>query len=860
MRPTSPRRGWALLRAHRLDVAGALASCFLLFVIFAPVLFQDRTLSSAAYTLGTNGLEPFPGQDPVGEPDRYRLDVSASALQFEPWAEVISESWWDGELPMWNPYQGAGTPMAANMSSAAFDPLVLPVNLHPTPWVWDLNMLATMALGAIATYTFCRVVSMGYIAAVVGASIFSASGYVMLYSNTGYIHAYAYLPILCIVIEWLIRSSRVLPIALLGVATAACIAVGMPETAFFVLMAAGCYGLWRSFRGPRYGTWRRALGGIAVGLAFGLVLSAPLLAIFLEYERFSFNDHKGDYGGGRITDPARHLLTWIAPFFNGAPNDATSAPGTLTGVRNWVGGGAIALAAIGLASRTPAARLVVPVFAAFGGLLLAKAYGFPPLDWIGRLPVFELVILPGFALPVAGFAIAVVSAAGVDGIRRRQLSVWVAATCIAVAIVATVVLLVANRSTFEAIGLRQLARQLGLATVAFIVVVVAARLLRPRWAAYSVAIVVGAELVILAPGHLAHRADPFETTEWLRTLDQRLSTDPVSRVMGLDAVLFPNTAAAHEVYDVRMLDALFVDRYQRYLRSFVDPGVFGRFTGGPWGSVETGPEVVDNPMFDLLGVRWVLARHDLVAATPDADQYVPAGRAGTTYIFENTRAAPRAFVVHDVVPVADVDEAESVLTRGAGRFANNAARVTAVDVRSTAVVEVAEEPLALRAEDACEQAGVDMAAISHYAPSEVRIDVDSPCGGLLVLTDTYFPGWQASVDGESATIHPTNVALRGVVVPPGSSEVIFRYQPASFRTGLVIAVSGGLAMIGFGIWSHVRRRRVKWSGIGTTASSPLHEAVHQESRCTHLAGNASEREPNVSSTHAEPAGSPSPDV
>ena len=60
----------------------------------------------------------------------------------------------EGELPFWNPYQGSGTPEAANMQSAPFDPLLLAVNLHPTQRVWDFSIVAAFVLGALATFVF----------------------------------------------------------------------------------------------------------------------------------------------------------------------------------------------------------------------------------------------------------------------------------------------------------------------------------------------------------------------------------------------------------------------------------------------------------------------------------------------------------------------------------------------------------------------------------------------------------------------------------------------------------------------------------------------------------------------------------
>ena len=115
------------------DLVGLLVSCLLVVVAFSPVVFVGRTLSTAAETVGTNGRRRFPASRSRASRSDIRPDKGASAWQFEPWAEITHRAYANGELPLWNPYQATGAPLAANMQSAVFDPLLLAVNLHPTP-------------------------------------------------------------------------------------------------------------------------------------------------------------------------------------------------------------------------------------------------------------------------------------------------------------------------------------------------------------------------------------------------------------------------------------------------------------------------------------------------------------------------------------------------------------------------------------------------------------------------------------------------------------------------------------------------------------------------------------------------------
>ena len=69
-------------------------------------------------------------------------------------------------------------------------------------------------------------------------------------------------------------------------------------------------------------------------------------------------------------------------------------------------------------------------------------------------------------------------------------------------------------------------------------------------------------------------------------------------------------------------------------------------------------------------------------------------------------------------------------------------------------------------------------------------------GGILVLSDTYYPGWRAFVDGVERPILRANHVFRAVVVPTGAREVVFSYEPDSFRYGLLVSVAAAALWLG----------------------------------------------------------------
>jgi hypothetical protein len=82
-------------------------------------------------------------------------------------------------------------------------------------------------------------------------------------------------------------------------------------------------------------------------------------------------------------------------------------------------------------------------------------------------------------------------------------------------------------------------------------------------------------------------------------------------------------------------------------------------------------------------------------------------------------------------------------------------------------------------------------------------EVTASAPGWLCVTDTFYPGWRAEVDGAPAEIVPAFFAFRAVPVPAGTCRVVIQYEPESLRWGLVLS---GVGVLALGV-AAVRRRR-----------------------------------------------------
>src|SRR5258706_994911 len=173
------------------------------------------------------------------------------------------------------------------------------------------------------------------------------------------------------------------------------------------------------------------------------------------------------------------------------------------------------------------------------------------------------------------------------------------------------------------------------------------------------------------------------------------------------------------------------------------------------------------PTRQLVGVKYTLARDP---TQPDQRE-VFRGRTGIA-VFENPGVFPRAWAIHDFVPIKSVNEGRAFID---GHVQ---------DLRGKALF-MGDPPRNLSCPGAQEKVSV-----SKYETQRVELQAQMSCDGMVVLSDTYYPGWDAIVDGSSVQIYEVDFALRGVIVPAGSHQITFRYRPASFANCVRLRLSG----------------------------------------------------------------------
>jgi len=88
----------------------------------------------------------------------------------------------------------------------------------------------------------------------------------------------------------------------------------------------------------------------------------------------------------------------------------------------------------------------------------------------------------------------------------------------------------------------------------------------------------------------------------------------------------------------------------------------------------------------------------------------------------------------------------------------------------------------------------------RYGLNEVELAVRTPVSGYLVLSDVYYPGWRATVDGAPAEVLRADYVFRAVMLPPGEHTVRMEFASWTWRVGLAVSI---VTWVGLGVWAGV---------------------------------------------------------
>jgi len=696
----------------------------------------------------------------------------------------------DGALPLWNPYSFGGYPFGGSMQTGAFYPLHLLLVLMPfnragifSPGLFHVWFALVHFLGACLMYALAREFGLRRFPSVIAGICFSAGGFVGRAGWAFFVHTAIWLPLIVLFLLRALRAERMKTAALYASLSGLGLGLGILAgglhisimQALVVSSAVAFAALHPQLR--KAGPLGRALIRPAIVLAIvaGVGFCAGAVQLFTAAE---YSNHAVRFFGAGLPLPPGERIPYNYPNDNLWPHGYWGLL-ILTGFGGQMGGGEVVSFYMG----------VFTLLAAVIGVW--KRWGTPWVRYLAGLAVVTFLYTLGDFSPVYGllhtlvpylwmareasrfmylveFAMALLAAFGVEALLHEPVneSAWRPLTRVLTWIAIGCVVAQAIPAVFERPGINAWIE------LSLLLILASYGLYRYVIGGHS-----GAGVRFAMVALIVFDLTAFNWTGVDRDAAKKAGSDALDSVLstrgavkflksrpGRFRVQFAGINEAPPIGDLFQVSVL---------SGAVTPTLLNDYLVLLW-----------NGHMDLLAPRYTVKP---ASASEPGDIY----HDSKWKVYENPTAYPAAWLVHDAI----VEPSPERLVK---RLSS-----PEVDLHRKAVLtgrlESALEPLGEGASE-----NVTFGACGR---NRLELTVRAQSRGLLVVSEIFYPGWRAAVNGKTTRIVEVDGALRGVVVPRGESRIVMQYSPWSFWLGafLTVAAFAGTLLAVFLAWRNSRR-------------------------------------------------------
>lgn len=677
----------------------------------------------------------YPTSQLLVTPDFGRSDAWHFSM---PTKFALSESLKKGELPLWRDDAGTGFPLfAEGQTGALYLPNLILFSLFE--WTTAYNLLLAFAIFTLASgmYFLLRVLKRTPIAGLFGAISIAFSGLSILQlPHIALLQGMSLFPFIIGMGMLALGTPTLFNYAVVTLLITQQIFIGFPQAVFLTVCMLYAYCVYETCKTKNY--WRAIF--LIVATIVGLVGASAQLLPSYEFLQASTNPHGFDQQTASMFSlPLSHLQSFIHPFIFGNPK-----MGTYPAFYNFDAS---------IFWENTAYLGIFPLFFAlywfltnkhrdrwfyllliFGSILLAWGKHSPLYLLYGVWPL-TLFRAPSRFLWITSFAILIVSS--------LQVSTWW------------------NQSKTKFIK-----------SLLFSILVLQTIVLMSTWWSYH--LFMPKDILLSKPPQLPAQSVRFTTigesikhNRIFTTIGWRDGEDYVSLYKGLSPLsnIFWH-ASQYSIYAGR-----FLKRQSLYNDVLTQ-------------EIQLSPDVatVSASAISLLSTSSVKEIHSFIPIHNELLQVKQTiSRSIPLYIYDNATALDQAYIARTATTASTVREAVGIITNPSFTK-NKTALVSSVDATSISRLNETITDIHNFTKDI---------KVTINRPTHTRVEIIVPplaFPTLLVLSDTYYPDWKATVDGNEVPIFPVNLTYRGIIVPEESRQVVFSYAPKSLRLGIQISL------------------------------------------------------------------------
>lgn len=695
--------------------------------------------------------------------------------QIYPWRSFTTKQLKKLQWPLWNPYQFSGSPHLANFQTAVFYPPNLIYLFLPQTTAWSLLFVFQILLAGIFMYLYVRQLKISPLGAFFAGFSYAFSLLMSawaIYNIHG--HQFAYLPLILYLIEkYKIKKKKKYLFYLIGVLVLTFLS-GHPQIFLYILAFCGLYFFYRL---KSIKEWL---------LIIFIVLGITAAAWFPLKEYYSYASRgisSSEFNYQKTLLPWKNLITFISPDFLGNPTTANYwGKSDYTETAFYVGIIAFAFFLISIVSKLAKIKkfFIASILITF---FLCLNWFLPKLMLYLGIPIITNSVATRF-LFLSSFSVCVLAGFGVDDfLKNKKFPKILLALGFVFLLAFFFVFLTPKLFIYKdwfaylPVMKRNLLLPFAVFLSIFLITALGTKFIRFKKALLFFLLPV----MCLDLFYVANKIIPFTYPEMVFAshplIDFLQIDEQPYRFVGSEASnIEANFSVEYGIYSPEGYDTL----YPRYYGELIWSAESGEYQTNISRTTVIFPvsrSDGQHRLEDLIGIKYILEKDDGYKSDWDPsyekfpqEKYELVWQRKNWKVYENKNVYPRAFLADNYVVIEDKKE---IIDKFYDKEFNP---------RNTLILE---EKITEQFNPSAENSKVQ---IVDYQPNRVVIETKSASDKLLFLSDTYYPGWRAYVDGNEKKIYKADYAFRAVVVPEGKHEVVFIYKPKSFQIGLFISI------------------------------------------------------------------------
>lgn len=701
-------------------------------------------------------------------------------------------------FPLWNPYVFSGSPFVGNPPSAMFYPLNVLFLLFPIVQVFNYMFLLNSFLAGVFTYLFARVIKMNKFASLISAITFMFSGPIVTAAFEGHpinSNTFIWLPLALLFLELTLSKRKFIFSLLTGFIISIMFFAGAPQIASYELMFLFAYTiLWLLTQTRDLKRIFKSLILFLFSLTIGILISSIQLLPSIEFSQFS------QRGGGIsykfATEFSLHpyqTLSFLLPEFFGSPANGTWWGKGTFAPSGYLGTLPFIFAIIAIFFKKNRYIFIFSIISLFSLFYSFGKYSLIFPFFYHYIPLFNNFREPTRFLFAYAFCFSILAGIGSEFIfgNKKKYFTKSLSLIIPILIIITGIILFLkpngiNTSIYEkyvlrnsfAVGInhnilyKQTRNNILLFAVTTTLFCAFLFLKKKTKINFNQLKILTILLIFLDIWYFGYKIISTKSLKEIYNpnllINKILEDKTTHRVFDMDGTFIP-LLGKNKIENITGVDPLYLKDYRDFLWTV------GKHMDTTYDSFFSFNSLSNPVILNILNAKYVITNAPInvsgLSLLLKSNSYVGSSVIPNKmfYLYKNNDVLPRAYLVPNAITVNDKKETLNAL-------------ITDFDPKKYVILE--KLPIGVKNNSSLNFSSI---AVTKRNVNELSLKVDLKDSGFLVLSEIYFPGWNAYDNGKKIEILKANYILRAMFLDKGQHNIALIYNPNSYQIGLTVS-------------------------------------------------------------------------